>query len=62
MAADEVLFEIFRVGGSVKVSAFHAATMTEISIVCPATATEQQMKTLALQKLRYVLNKRSTPS
>ena len=58
MADDEVLFEIFRVGGSVKVNAIHAATLTEVTVVCPATATQQQMKTLAVQKLRYVLAKK----
>ena len=61
MADNEVLFEMFRMGGSVKVSAIHAATLTEVSVVCPATASEMQMKTLALQKLRYVLAKRQPP-
>jgi hypothetical protein len=62
MAQEEVLFEMRRVGGSVKVSAIHAPTMTEISVVCPATASEQQMKSVALQKLRYVLNKKAQGS
>ncbi len=59
MAANEVFFEFRRVGGSVKVSAIHAATLTEVSIVCPASATQQQMKSVALQKLRYVLSKKN---
>jgi len=57
MAQGEVIFEMFRMGGSVKVSAIHVDSMTEVSVVCPATSTERQMKALALQKLHYVLNK-----
>ncbi len=51
----EVLFEFRRVGNSVKVSAVHVATNTEISIVGPATGGEQALKMAALRKLQYVL-------
>ena len=57
MANDEVLFEMVRMGGSVRVSAIHAASLTEVVVVCPASSTAAQMKALALQKLRYVLAK-----
>jgi len=57
MTASEVLFEFRKIGGSVKVSAIHAPTLTEVSVVCPASASQQQMKSVALQKLRYVLAK-----
>ena len=57
MAQDEVLFEMIRMGGSVKVSAIHGPTLTEVAVICPAATGEQQMKLLALQKLRYVLAK-----
>lgn len=59
MAQDEVLFEIQRMGGSVKVTALHSASLTEVVVVCPASATENQMKAVAIQKLRYVLNKKA---
>ena len=54
-----VYFEFKRVGGSVKVCAVDSQTATEVVVVCPATATEAQMKQVALQKLRYVLERRS---
>ena len=54
----EVLFEFRRIGQSVKVSAIHAATGVEVSIVGPVTAGEHGLKSVALQKLIYVMGKR----
>ena len=53
----EVLFEFRQIGNSVKVSAVHVATNTEISIVGAAGAGEHALKAAALRKLRYVLAK-----
>ena len=48
---DEVYFEFHAIGRSVKGSAIHAASGTEVSIVGPATATRADLQRLALQKL-----------
>jgi hypothetical protein len=53
----EVLFEFRQVGGTVKVTAFHTATLTEVSAMGPASASQQQLKMLALRKLEYVMAK-----
>ena len=49
--ADKVYFEFQAIGRSVKVSAIHAATGTEISVVGPASASKADLQRLALQKL-----------
>jgi len=54
----EVLFEFRRVGNAVKVTAFHTETLTEISLVGPAGATEAHLKMVALKRLEYVLSKK----
>lgn len=53
----EYYLEFVSVGGSVKVTAIDPATMREVSMVCPAYTTREQMGKLAVQKLQYVLNK-----
>jgi hypothetical protein len=53
----EVLFEFKRVGNSVKVSAMDTETLTEVTMVGPVGASEAQLKTLALRKLKYMLEK-----
>ncbi len=58
--AEEVFFEFRRVGHTVKVTAIHSVSMKEVSIVCPAAAPVNDMKRLALQKLVYVLGKRTS--
>lgn len=47
----EIYFEFTAIGRNVKVSAIHAATGTEISIMGPATASRADLQRLALQKL-----------
>ena len=47
----EILFEFFRQGAYVKVTAIEA------SVVVPAGLSEDQMKFQALNKLKYVLRK-----
>ena len=53
----EVLFEFRRVGGTVKVTAIHVATATEVVLVGAASAGEYALKMAALRKLAYVLNR-----
>ena len=55
----DVIFEFFRVGNSVKVSAVDTETMTEVSVVGPATASEATLRNNALRKLEFVLARRA---
>lgn len=55
----EVIFEFYRVGNSVKVSAVDTATLTEVSVVGPATASEASLRNNALRKLEFVLARRA---
>lgn len=48
----EVLFEFRYAGPQVRVAAIDAATGVEVIAIAPASASEAQMKTLALAKLR----------
>ncbi len=54
----EVLFEFRQIGNAVKVTAFHCDSLTEISVVGPASAGEASLKLLALRRLEYVLAKK----
>jgi hypothetical protein len=54
MAGGQVIFELVRVGNSVKVTAIDPATLIEASIVGPATADEAALRRAALRKLDYV--------
>ncbi len=58
---DEVLFEFKRVGAYVKVTALHPATLTEVSLVGPASASQRQLEFEAVRKLNYVLQKNGKP-
>lgn len=57
--AREVIFEFFRLGNSVKVSAVDTQTMIEVSVVGPATASEAALRHAALRKLKFVLARRA---
>jgi hypothetical protein len=57
----DVIFEFFRVGNSVQVSAVDTETMTEVSVVGPATASEATLRNNALRKLEFGLAKRAGP-
>ncbi len=57
---EQVIFEFYQVGNSVKVSAVDPASLVEVSIVGPATAPRAQLERTALSKLKYVLAKRAT--
>ncbi len=53
------LVEFHSIGNAVKVSAIDPATMVEVSIVGPTTASEMELSRLAVRKLEYVLRKRA---
>ena len=55
---NQVIYEIYQIGNSVKVSAIDPATTVEVAIVGPATASRLQLQRNALKKLKYVLKKR----
>ncbi|MBQ9731571.1 MAG: hypothetical protein IJV97_00585 [Alphaproteobacteria bacterium] len=55
----EILFEYIRQGVYVKVTAIEPDTKTEVSVVVPANLSQEQMNLQALQKLNYVLRKKS---
>ncbi|MCD7060786.1 DUF6898 family protein [Pelagibacterium xiamenense] len=48
----EILFEFRPVGQQVRVAAIDPETGIEVIVVAPLTATEAQMKSIALAKLR----------
>jgi hypothetical protein len=58
----EVIFEFVQHGTSVKVTAMDPETLTEVSIVGPASAGQAALKANALNKLKYVLAKRARGS
>lgn len=53
----QVLFEFYRQGQFVKVAAIDVETKIEAVVIVPATLSEAQMKTQALRKLQYLINK-----
>ncbi len=57
VGGDEVIIEFRRIGASIKVSAIDSRTLTEVSIVGPARAGEEELKRNVLRKLEYVLAK-----
>ena len=58
----EVLFEFSAIGNTVKVCAVDPDTMTEATVLGPASAGEAALRQAALQKLRYLLAKRQNDS
>ncbi len=58
----EVLFEFYRVGACVKVSAVDPVTLTEVQILGPASAGREALEALAVRKLKRALRtRRSVP-
>jgi hypothetical protein len=49
--SDEVYFEFVAIGHSVKVTAIHAPSGTEVSVIGPTSAARSDLERLALQKL-----------
>lgn len=54
----EVLFEYIKQGSSVKVTAIETQTGIEAVVIVPANLSENQMQLKALQKLRYIMQKK----
>ena len=54
----EVIFELQSIGQYVKITAMDTATMTEVVIQGPATASEAVLKANAARKLEYILRKK----
>jgi len=52
----EVYFEFRQVGGQMRVAAIDAKTGTEVVVIAPLSATQNQMQTLALAKLKRRLS------
>lgn len=55
----EYLLEFIRQGAYVRVAAVDPATNTEIVLVGSASASKQELTRLAVQKLEYVLSRKS---
>ncbi len=55
---DDVIIEFRRIGASVKVSAMEPTTLTEVSIVGPTTASDEELTRIVLRKLEYVRAKK----
>ncbi|MBL4741032.1 MAG: hypothetical protein JKY12_08545 [Sneathiella sp.] len=55
----EYIVEFVQYGKSVKVSAIDANTLEEVSIVGPTSASKAELKTVAIRKLQYVIEKKS---
>ena len=54
----EIILEFHPIGNSVKVTAVDPETLTEVSIVGPPSAGEEALKRTAIQKLKYVLDRK----
>lgn len=54
----EILFEFIRQGNFMKVTAIEPETLTEVSVIVPCSLSEAQMKFQALNRLKYVLQKK----
>ncbi|MBQ7285749.1 MAG: hypothetical protein IJW72_05815 [Alphaproteobacteria bacterium] len=55
----EILFEYIRQGQYVKVTAIEPETRIEASVVVPANLSREQMQIQALNRLNYVLKKKT---
>lgn len=57
MTKDEFIIEFYKVGNSVKVSAIDPISLKEVSIVGDPKASREELTRVAVQKLKYMLNK-----
>lgn len=55
----EILFEYVQQGTSVKVTAIETETGIEAVVIVPANLSESQMQAKAMQKLRYIMQKKA---
>ncbi len=56
-----VLFEFVQVGQQMRVAAIHEATLTEVVVIAPLTASRHHMQQIALAKLRRKLGQEPPP-
>ncbi len=56
----EVLFEMRKVGNTLRVVAIDPITKTEVSMVAPAKANKNDIQRVAARKLAYVISKKKT--
>lgn len=56
---DEVLFELRRVGNSVRVAAIDPKTGTEVTVCAAPGASERALQTVAMRKLAWALARHS---
>lgn len=54
--SDGYIIEIIQLGGSVKVTAFDPVSLKEVSVIVPPSTSREEMSTLAIKKLHYVLD------
>ena len=57
MPPDEIIIEIQRIRGILRVAAVNVATGTEVVFQAPASASRLAINRLAANKLRYVMRK-----
>ena len=57
----EVYFEFVTIGGAVKVTAIDSLTATEVSVMGPKSASQADLKKVALQKLRKRIKREELP-
>ena len=54
---DEILMQMTAIGNTLKVTAIHAATGTEVSFMAPKNTPMLSLKMMARKKLEYVFKK-----
>ncbi len=54
----EVLFEMRKVGKTLRVVAIDPITQTEVTMIAPAKASKDDIKRVAARKLAYVISKK----
>ena len=54
---DEILMQMTAIGNTLKVTAVHVATGTEISFMAPKNTPMLSLKMMARKKLEYVMKK-----
>ena len=54
---DEILIQIMTIGNTLKVSAVHVPTGTEVSFMAPKGTSMLSLKMMARKKLNYVIAK-----
>ena len=59
MSDDAYIIEFHQVGSYVKVSVMDPATLTEVSMVAPASMPQGQAAQAAIRKLKYVMARRN---